>query len=105
VGDHRAGRGSRDGDVVSAPQLTEWFGPSINPVLPGVYEVDPDESGPWYSYWDGKEWGFMIQDTPDAAVRTYQRISNWRHDSMVAWRGLAQKPAEYEDALKYVAAA
>lgn len=67
--------------------------------------MEPDVHSPWYSYWDGKEWGFMTRGGPDGAVEEYRRTDNWRYDSMDAWRGLAEKPVEYEDAMKYVAAA
>jgi hypothetical protein len=92
VGDHRAGRDSRDGDVVNA--VTRWF--SIDedgqPELPGYYDVaygfqrdENDSAGYDRRYWSGAIW----QEYEDG-----KRLSFGNEDTAgERWRGLAEKPA------------
>lgn len=87
VGDHRAGRGSRDGAVVSA--VTRWF--SIDedgqPQLPGWYDNryrDVEEGCPERGWWDGAQWLWGPGGPP-----TY--FGN-RDTAGEFWRGLAEKP-------------
>lgn len=73
-------------------KLTEWFGKTVNPGGRGVYEVEPRAMGPWFSYWDGQWWGYMVNDGPEEAVKAYQDMSYVRYEDMDQWRGLAEKP-------------
>lgn len=70
-------------------KLTEWFGSDVNPTIPGVYEVEPDAAGPWYSYWNGSHWGYMTRDSIEDAVLVFHDAY---YPGMEAWRGLAEKP-------------
>ena len=68
-------------------KLTKWHRAGIKPVHIGIYEVEPDSSSPWYSYWDGKEFGWMERDINKALLH-----SNWCFYERLKWRGLAEKP-------------
>lgn len=88
VGDHRAGRGSRDGAVVSA--VTRWF--SIDkdgqPQLPGWYEIlydgEDEDARPLKFWWAGLSW-FVHPNGPASAFGNENTAGE-------RWRGLAEKP-------------
>lgn len=70
-------------------EFSDWVpedGPT--PQLVGVYEVDPDGAGPWYSYWDGSWWGYLTEAGPDYAFQVHHLASY----KSCEWRGLAEDP-------------
>lgn len=67
-------------------KLTEWFGPDVKPVMPGVYETNVSKGA--YQMWDGKRWGSLAQ-SPDKALYDNYTASFYQE---VKWRGLAEKP-------------
>lgn len=69
-------------------KLTPWFDSRVKPVHIGVYEVAPDASSPWYSYWDGVYFQGLSR-TIDEAI--YAICEKWNHGPL-KWRGLAEKP-------------
>lgn len=74
---------------MSKDKLTPWFPGDVKPTRKGVYEVSEDNNR-WYSYWNGKTWGW-ISMWPDIA---YDRRNNFKFSpkQMGDWRGLAQDP-------------
>ena len=70
------------------PKLTDWFPENVNPVHLGVYEVEPDDLSPWYSYWDGLYFR-EVRRTIDEAASAIPDA--WNHVGLI-WRGLAEKP-------------
>lgn len=67
--------------------LTEWFGPDAPPVRVGVYEVDDEDGidGRWFSYWDGRKFGFRAEDPAEAADCRHVHTDCAR---LVRWRGV-----------------
>lgn len=64
-------------------ELSQWF--DINeqkPWEPGVYEVDEDSFGKWFSYWDGKNFGYLAMDVNEAidefSLHTNFVVEKWR---------------------------
>lgn len=76
---------------MSKQRLTEWFEPDVKPTLLGVYEVKSPygSAGPWYSYFDGREFGYRERSAEMAAKRAKDRTSL---PGSATWRGLAEKP-------------
>jgi len=68
-------------------ELTDWFGPDMRPVHPGVYAtefVDGLDKG--FSRWVGGRWGNQYSTPEAAAICGTAGAQNKR------WRGLANKP-------------
>lgn len=69
-------------------KLTEWFGPEVNPTMPGWYERHYYWHSEEYAktlcndYWDGSEWKI---GTPSGS-----KYPGAAKD--LKWRGLAEKP-------------
>lgn len=74
--------------------MTPWSPKNVPPHHPGVYQADwepvSESATKWYSYYDGKVWGWLDLST-EKAEREYFDNPNRRH-SQLAWRGLANKP-------------
>ena len=71
-------------------ELSQWF--DINeekPWEPGVYEVDEDSFGKWFSYWDGKKFGYLTMDV-NAAIEEFSSHTDFVVEK---WRGLASDPS------------
>ena len=76
-------------------EVTQWFKYEDVPVRYGVYEVNPhilyekNELDPeaFYSYWDGKKWGW-ITDSPEGAYKSRESETGWEVGEL-PWRGLA----------------
>lgn len=75
--------------------VTQWFRYEDVPVRYGVYEVNPAVRYPkteidpeaFYSYWDGKRWGW-ITDSPEGAYESREHETGWEVGEL-PWRGLA----------------
>ena len=75
--------------------VTQWFKYEDVPVRYGVYEVNPyvvherNELDPdaFYSYWDGKKWGW-ITGSPKSAYESRDHETGWEVGEL-PWRGLA----------------
>jgi|GEM_PF-3441661 len=78
----RMGKGA-----VKAPRLTDWF-VGVDPVNIGVYEVEPDAHSPWWSHWNGLNWGAMCESL-EAAISVRRSYTH----AGLKWRGLASDPA------------
>lgn len=79
-------------------KFTPWFINGENPFRPGVYGVSRkrrDQSGNWYSHWNGKNFG-PFGGTPQEALRMRRtwlsRGAGTRVLSGGSWRGLAEQP-------------
>jgi len=76
-------------------EVTQWFRHENVPIRYGVYEVDPSIKYPktmldpdnFYSYWDGKRWGW-ISDSIDAAFISRNTETGWEVGEL-PWRGIA----------------
>lgn len=72
--------------------LSRWFLDTESPPsIPGVYEVEPDDSSPWYSFWDGQHWHRIVIGDIDKAASS---IGEGFKFSSLTWRGLAEDPSE-----------
>lgn len=71
--------------------LTDWFPAEVKPVCVGVYEADNGSSygRKWYSYWDGKQWGYADTDHEVAFLLRGEETEAWDLFPP-AWRGLSQ---------------
>jgi hypothetical protein len=75
--------------------VTQWFKHEDVPVRYGVYEVNPAVKYPktlldpdnFYSYWDGKRWGW-ISESIDGAYVSRGTETGWEVGEL-PWRGLA----------------
>lgn len=72
-------------------KLSAWSQPGEKPPCVGVWETDyATDDGPTYQYWDGLAFrcaGFSPEDALWGKWRT-----SWCDQSMVRFRGLAEKP-------------
>jgi hypothetical protein len=51
-------------------KLTPFFKDGVNPVHPGVYEIDKaDHDGRAFSHWDGRTWGLATWEKPDGGFQ------------------------------------
>ena len=68
-------------------KLTPWFPPEVKPVHVGVYMSDDTPLGPWFRYWNGKQWG--------AAAKTIDKAMELETISFACqenkWRGLLRE--------------
>lgn len=77
------------------PKLTTWFTNGEKPAYPGVYNVScrkENQTGEWYSYWNGYEFTWF-EHSVDAAYR--ERLIPGAGRIVLtegSWRGLAEKP-------------
>lgn len=70
--------------------LSQWFNlAEQTPWEPGVYEVDEDSFGKWFSYWDGKKFGYLVMDVNEAI----EEFSLHTDFVVEKWRGLASDPS------------
>lgn len=70
--------------------LSQWFNlDEQTPWEPGVYEVDEDSSGKWFSYWDGKKFGYLVMDVNEAI----EEFSLHTDFVVEKWRGLDSDPS------------
>lgn len=77
-------------------QLTPWFVNGEMPARPGVYNVScqkHDQSGRWFSRWDGDRWFLAGITRADAAWQKTPatRLDTWHNYG--SWRGLTQDPS------------
>lgn len=71
--------------------LTPWFPISSPPVRPGVYNVScqyENQSGAWYSYFDGEKFGWFGCDSDEAYSERTRRTTA----RVKSWRGLSEQP-------------
>lgn len=71
-------------------ELSKWF--DINEQKPwetGVYEVDEDSYGKWFSYWDGKKFGYLTMDVNES-IKEFSLDTSFVVEK---WRGLASDPS------------
>ena len=76
----------------TTPKLTPWFTNGEKPGHIGVYNVScrkEDQSGEWYSYWDGSYFHHFSYDVEGAYYfsNCHSKYSNEEG----SWRGLAEK--------------
>lgn len=71
-------------------KLTEWFGPGVEPTIPGVYErtYSPKEKSGSFYFWNGRFWEHGGCNSPEFVRRNDMESIN--HYGF--WRGLAEKP-------------
>lgn len=70
--------------------LSQWFNlDEQKPRESGVYEVDEDSFGKWFSYWDGKKFGYLVRDVNEAI----EEFSLHTDFVVEKWRGLASGPS------------
>lgn len=80
----------------SSLNTTAWFPETITPIRRGVYEVrDGDKCcygywGGWFSYWDGKKFGW--RDSAGPAYAYQNRDATTCLPPRCQWRGLAKQP-------------
>lgn len=83
-------------------KMTPWFANGEKPTRKGVYNVScqrEDQSGNWYSYWDGRRFNCFGLDAAFALERAQEmaprRFYGTGHAVLAggSWRGLAEKPA------------
>jgi hypothetical protein len=70
--------------------LTEWYPASIKPVRKGIYNVScrsEDQSGKWYSYWNGVS--FMYYGIDPRSAMKYRKEKGCGNDTK-SWRGIAK---------------
>ena len=73
----------------AAENLSQWFNlAEQKPWQPGVYEVDEDSFGKWFSYWDGKKFGYLVMDVNEAI----EEFSLHTDFVVEKWRGLSSDP-------------
>lgn len=83
-------------------KLTPWFVNGEKPARPGVYNVScrrTNQSGEWYSPWNGKNFGCFDRDPKQAELR--RKMQGAGRNGLGAgnevlpsgsWRGLAEEP-------------
>ena len=74
------------------PKLTPWFTNGEKPVHIGVYNVScqrENQSGEWYSYWDGSYFSPFAYNVEDAY--DFSECSPKYSNEEGSWRGLAEK--------------
>jgi hypothetical protein len=79
-------------------ELTEWFSIETPPVRKGVYNVScngTDQSGQWYSYWDGLRFNYYSYQ--NEAYEDYLNHGLGAGPATQSWRGLASPPAAQEE--------
>jgi hypothetical protein len=77
-------------------KLTPWFPIEILPVRVGVYNVScqsEDQSGDWYSYFDGTKFGYFVGkydgDTRiETAGHAFRARDNRTRAEVLSWRGI-----------------
>ena len=75
------------------PKLTPWFTKGEKPVHIGVYNVSCrkyDQTGNWYSYWDGNH--FKSFGTSVAQAYYYSENGNYYSNEKGSWRGHTSNP-------------
>jgi hypothetical protein len=79
-------------------KLTPWFTNGEKPDHIGVYNVScqrENQTGDWYSYWNGERFYFFASDVEEAYREYYNGCTGGKSDSFVliegSWRGLAEK--------------
>ena len=75
--------------------LTPWYPGDVNPVRPGLYEVNygsHDYPSTYYQYFDGKFWYYGHTD-PKTAMNRYNTDRTPRF-YLHQWRGLKHNPDE-----------
>jgi hypothetical protein len=73
------------------PQYTHtpWYPADVPPSVPGMYEVK-SEYGYYYSYWNGKKFGYRAMDIS----RAFEYRDKLTHAGDTAiWRGLTRQSA------------
>lgn len=79
----------------TTPKLTPWFTNGEKPAYIGVYNVScrkENQTGKYYSYWDGKQFNkfaFYVSDAYDKKYSNYEGIDCVLTEG--SWRGLAEK--------------
>ena len=69
--------------------LSQWFQLSEQkPWEVGVYIVYETNNAPWYSYWNGKKFGYLVRDV-DKAENHSKFPTNFIFSE---WRGLSTNP-------------
>lgn len=75
--------------------VTDWFEiDSTFPEQEGVYNVScrsTNQTGDWYSYFDGVKFGYFAMSPQQA----YYRRHNYTKAVAVSWRGLTKEGVEY----------
>lgn len=66
-------------------KLTNWFVNGEKPVHKGVYNVScqtQEQSGDWYSYWNGHRFGYFSTNAEDAYDERFEKttavVESWR---------------------------
>ena len=81
-------------------KLTPWFVNGEKPARPGIYNVryeKSEQSGNWYSYWDGRKFG-PFSARIEWVLPTTARFGpkEWHAGRGLlrrgSWRGLAEEP-------------
>ena len=75
-------------------ELTPWFVNGEKPARPGVYNVSCrklDQSGDWWSHWNGEAWSDASTDKKKWQWRGYD-LDGLFFSAKGSWRGLAQDP-------------
>ena len=78
-----------------ASELTPWFVCGELPARRGVYNVScrcEDQSGEWYSYWDGQTFRWFDHDPQQAFADRADIGSGMRVLRNGSWRGLVVNP-------------
>ena len=71
---------------------TPWFVNGEKPVRPGVYNVScqkRDQSGGWWSLFDGRQWSSPWRLSADRVATMGKKFVD---RAPASWRGLAEKP-------------
>lgn len=81
-------------------KMGPWHPADIQPVHPGVYEVDEaDADGRAFSLWNGNHWGltrwecFGEGTVEDAVQRAESGGADYFGETQKGWRGLAKRPS------------
>lgn len=80
-------------------KLTPWFVNGEKPLRPGVYNVScqrSNQSGDWWSHWDGEDFG-PFELKPEKAFSFRKCWEQGPHAGtnlllLGSWRGLAENP-------------
>lgn len=77
---------------------TTWFTNGEKPAYVGVYNVScrkENQTGQWYSYWNGKGWHPFAITIDRAYVYSTHGSGEYTNEEG-SWRGLASKPEGFE---------
>lgn len=83
-------------------EMTTWFSVDTPPVRKGVYNIscrNHDQTGDWYSYWDGEFWhpwdcksGICSKTAIEDAFENRDSLRKWVNgdhlDKNCTWRGV-----------------